>query len=381
MGDILMPFGGRAGLSFTLGTLVLLSSCSRGNAVAHQDTASLVEIAGMYGQGSHLAAVEPVEPVVRGQVSPASDDRETEGQYGNQIAAYLIEKNYDALDQAAREARTKKARFKGGVWKLYIFYDALGKPTLGTEATDEDWTYHIGRVKDWEAARPESVFARIALAETYLVYASEARGGGYANTVSDTGWKLYHERVELAASSLTEAAKLKQKCPYWYEAMQNVALAQGWDKSQARKLLDGATAFEPAFYHYYREYANYLLPKWYGHPGESEAFAEEISNKIGGQEGKFVYFEIASLVTCQCDSDASNIENFSWPKIKQGFAALGELYGYSNLKLNRFAHMAFEANDKQAAQQAFAMIGNDWDHGVWRSSRKFEDARNWAAGQ
>ena len=298
-----------------------------------------------------------------------------------EIAAYLVEKNYDALDQAAREARTKKTRFKGGVWKLYIFYDSLGKPTVGEAATDEDWTYHIGRVKDWIAARPESVSARIALAQTYEIYASEARGGGYANTVSNTGWKLYHERVDMAAATLAEAAKLKEKCPFWYEAMQNVALAQGWNKAQARKLIDDAVAFEPAYYHYYREYANYLLPKWYGQPGESEAFAEESVNKVGGKEGKFIYFEIASLVTCQCDSNESHIENFSWPKIKEGFAALGELYGYSNLKQNRFAHMAVEANDKPAAQQAFSLIGNDWDHGVWRSGRKFEEAKNWAEGQ
>ncbi|HYL69597.1 MAG TPA: DUF4034 domain-containing protein [Candidatus Limnocylindria bacterium] len=372
---------GKASFGLALFAVLLVSSCTRKQTVVHQDAASLAAIAGTYGQGSHPAELASFKPVAEIQTPPVSDAGDTEGQYSNQIAAYLVEKNYDALDQAAREDRTKKTRFKGGVWKLYMFYDALDKPTLGADATDEDWTYHIGRLKDWIAARPESVSARVALAQTYQIYANQARGGGYANTVSDTGWKLYRERVELAASTLSEAAKLKEKCPHWYEVMQNVALAQGWDKAQARKLFDDATAFEPTYYHFYREYANYLLPKWYGQPGESEAFAEEISNKVGGKEGKFIYFEIATLVTCQCDSDASNIENFSWPKIKEGYAALGELYGYSNLKLNRFAHMAFEANDKAAAQQAFSMIGNDWDHSVWRSGRKFEDAKNWAQGQ
>ncbi len=81
--------------------------------------------------------------------------------------------------------------------------------------------------------------------------------------------------------------------------MQQLAIAQGWNRSQARQLLDQAVAFEPDYYHYYREHANYLLPKWYGEPGEAEAFAEEASNKVGGQEGKFVYFEIASLIMCQ----------------------------------------------------------------------------------
>jgi len=176
-------------------------------------------------------------------------------------------------------------------------------------------------------------------------------------------------------------AKLKEKCPYWYQAMQGVALAQGWDKSQARKLFDAAAAFEPTYYHYYRLYANYLLPKWYGEPGESEAFAEEISDHVGGQQGKFIYFEIASLVACQCDSEDSHIENLSWPKIKEGYVTLGQLYGYSTLKMNRFARMAVAAHDKAAAQQIFTTLGNDWDRTVWKSSLDFVNARNWAEGQ
>jgi hypothetical protein len=49
--------------------------------------------------------------------------------------------------------------------------------------------------------------------------------------------------------------------------------------------------------------------------------------------------------------------------------------------MNRFAHMAVEAHDRNAAQQVFAMIGNDWDHTVWKSSLDFDNARLWAEGQ
>jgi hypothetical protein len=62
--------------------------------------------------------------------------------------------------------------------------------------------------------------------------------------------------------------------------MQEIALAQGWDKQQARELFDQATAFAPYFYHFYREYANFLLPKWYGEEGEIQAFAEEVSSRL-----------------------------------------------------------------------------------------------------
>jgi hypothetical protein len=123
------------------------------------------------------------------------------------------------------------------------------------------------------------------------------------------------------------------------------------------------------------------LPKWYGEPGEAETFAEDISNQVGGQQGKFVYFEIASLITCQCDSDDSHMKNLSWSKIKEGYSALGQLYGYSNLKMSRFAHMAVEAHDKTAAQQVFFVIGDGWDRTVWKGTMDFYNARNWAEGQ
>jgi hypothetical protein len=197
---------------------------------------------------------------------------------GDEIPGYLAQKDYDSLERAARKARMAKTRLSRGVWKLYVFYEAVSEPSARGPATEEDWTSHIATLKSWGSTRPESATARIALAEAYENYADKARGSGYANTVSEDGWKLYGERNELAASTLAEAAKLKEKCPYWYEAVQDLAIAQGWDKSQARKLFEEAAAFEPTYYHYYREYANFLLPKWYGEPGEAEAFAEEVSN-------------------------------------------------------------------------------------------------------
>jgi hypothetical protein len=52
-----------------------------------------------------------------------------------------------------------------------------------------------------------------------MSYAGAARGGGYADTVSQSGWNLFAERTTVAKATLIEAATLKEKCPYWYEAM------------------------------------------------------------------------------------------------------------------------------------------------------------------
>lgn len=135
--------------------------------------------------------------------------------------------------------------------------------------------------------------------------------------------------------------------------MQAIALSEGWDKPQARELFDQAAAFEPTYYNFYREHANYLLPKWYGEEGETQAFAEEVSSRLTPPDASIIYFEIASLLACQCDKERDSLAGMSWPRVKQGFQDLSLTYGTSNLKLNRFAYMSFIANDQLSGRNVF----------------------------
>jgi len=233
-------------------------------------------------------------------------------------------------------------------------------------------------VKKWATSHPQSEAAQIALALTYLSYGSFARGSGYANTVSDSGWKKFHDCTAQGKAVLLDAAKLPEKDPFWYEAMQGVALDEGWDKADARELFDQAIAFEPGYYHYYREYGNFLLPKWYGEEGDTQAFAEEITAKLPEPQGSILYFEIASLLACQCDPQRDTLAGLSWPRIKQGYTNLKNLYGTTNLKANRFAYMSYAAGDKSAARDAFQFIGDAAHHDVWHSQEDFNEVRSWA---
>jgi len=254
-------------------------------------------------------------------------------------------------------------------------------PPTRDQSTHADWSAHIERLKKWIASYPESATARIALAQAYIDYAWFARGEGYADSVSNSGWDLFGERIGITKATLLEAAKLKEKCPYWYEAMQTVALAEGWDKKEARELFDEATKFDPSYYHYYRQFAYFLLPKWNGEEGDTQAFAEEVSSRLPGPDGSIIYFEIASLLACQCDSERDSLEGLSWAKVKQGYADLVRLYGSSNLKANRFAYMSFVAGDKSSAQSAFSTIGGNWNPKVWESPATFDSAHSWATSQ
>ena len=85
------------------------------------------------------------------------------------------------------------------------------------------------------------------------------------------------------------------KCPEWYLAMQRVAESQGWSVAEARALFDEGSKFEPGYYYSARVFAYYLQPKWGGEAGDTEKFTLEVADRIGGDQGDFLYFQLVNL--------------------------------------------------------------------------------------
>jgi len=329
-----------------------------------------------YGSPSKPATVPKSEGSEVVHQAPGLYD--LEATYQAHIKSILAQEDFASLETEVRDARLRQTRAQGGAWKLYLFYEAVASPLSDKQSTDPDWQSQFAVLKKWIAARPDSAAAHIALAEAYVNYAWRGRGDGYANTVSRSGWERFNERIDIAKAALIDAAKTQEKCAYWYEVMQAIALAQGWDKSQARELFDDAATFAPNYYHFYREYANFLLPKWYGEDGEMQAFAEEVSSRLPDRDGSIIYFELASLLACQCDNARDSLDGMSWPRIKQGYKNLEAEYGTSKRKANRFAYMSYLAKDKSAAQEPFSQLGDDWEQTVWQNAADYQIAKKWA---
>jgi hypothetical protein len=275
------------------------------------------------------------------------------------------------LDSVAERLRSQRLRIQGGGWQLRLFY-ATVSPAGPMTAEDAAWETQIARLQEWAQHQPTSPTPRIALANAYLTYAWKARGNGFSNTVTQEGWKLFGTRVQQARAALEDAAKISSNDPEWYRAMQTVALAQGWNRTQVDTLVDAALNTEPGYFYFARAEANYLLPKWYGQPGDTEAFAEKVADRISGTEGDATYFLIAATVNCCRKTQAPTM---SWARVRQGYFALEQLYGTNNYQRNAIAFLALRAGDQQTAQQAFAKIGNDWDQTVWFSKVRFDASR------
>jgi hypothetical protein len=300
--------------------------------------------------------------------------------YSTTVARMLKEEKFEELDCLADHSRSTEERFPGGMWKLHELYKSVSSPVpYPRHATQEDWDALLQRLQDWVTARPKSVAARIALASAYIGYAADARGDDDANTVSQSGWKLFRERTAEAKRILEESSSLPTKCPEWYVIMQQVAQNEGWSEAKTRGLYDQAIQFEPGYYYYARVLASNLLPKWGGEPGATEKFVQQAADRIGGEQGDILYFQVASAnsVMCACESDP----HLSLARIERGFEASEKLYGVSMLNLNRIAFLAAlsRLSDELFADKAFARIGDQWDEETWTMENDFELAKTAAS--
>ncbi len=307
--------------------------------------------------------------------SPIPENPEVQDVSARVLRARVLElfqgSQYGQIDALAQQLRSERTRFRGGAWQINVLYEAINSPGSMT-ASDADWQALITKLQGWVAANQQSPTPRIAMAQAYLTFAWKARGNGLAKTVTQQGWALFNERVQSARITLEEGRSISVDCPEWYRAMQTVALAQGWPRKQVDDLAQAAMIHNPEYYYFALAEANYLLPKWYGRPGDSQAYASRMADAVGGREGDALYFLVAAHLNCCKRIQAPGMDE---ARLQRGFAAIDQLYGSTTRQRNEAAFLALRAADTTAAQTLFARIGNDWSAAVWGSKARFDASR------
>ena len=291
------------------------------------------------------------------------------GAITNQARDLFRVRDYDGLDVLARKLRDSKERYANGGWKFYYVYVGLNLPEGASEA---EWDAHIAALQDWINARPDSITARVALANSLVDYAWKARGSDWAYKVKDEGWQLFYQRLNEAVEVLDKAKLLKEQCPYWWSVKFETELGLSPERSRYDASFEEATSVWPDYEPYYCHRAYYLLPRWYGTEGEWESDLEKSSDKIGGDQGDLLYARVAWSM--QCDRIFTNIfteSKLSWPRVNKGFEVMEKQFPDSLAAKSEHANLAVFAGDAQTARKYFDQLGGKVDLSVWHSPEDF----------
>ena len=286
--------------------------------------------------------------------------------------------NFEFLEKLAKGERDGKTRAPGGTWKLERFYNALSIKNEDS-FSEEQWKTHLQLFQKWKNEKKESITARVALADALVNYAWKARGSGFANTITEDGARLFHERLSLAKKELLDAKDLQEKCPNWYAVMQTIAMGEGWDRDEYEQLFAEAITLEPTYLPFYSKKATYLLPRWHGEEGEWEDFLEDARVKVGGKEGAVIYFKVCSeLMVSYYPKYTFTKTKVSCANLLQGINDLDSLYDLNDARLNEIILFCDLYGDKEFSKKMFQRLGDRWDPSVWKKKEAFDKEKQWA---
>jgi hypothetical protein len=199
--------------------------------------------------------------------------------------------------------------------ELSRWYAKLSQKSFTQSA---DYPQHIERLELWRGEVPGTSTPLVVMAAAYIKFAWEARGGGYANTVTPEGWRLFGERIDIAHELLNEALLMEIKDPEVYCQLLVVAKAKGLPVEQARGWVEAGRKIDPTYFKLYRNMTGYLLPKWSGQSGDIEEFASEVARDVGGDNGLLAVAHIAWEVH---NAERLNIDPLFWGKFDRGLLA------------------------------------------------------------
>lgn len=277
---------------------------------------------------------------------------------------------YDELDEMFTELSNSDRRFDDGRWPIAGFTGGITDFFIAYK----DWEWMEANIAAWKIHNDKSAAAAIVEAEYWITYAWDARGEGFASTVTPEGWELYRGRLDIARSVLDASRDYASVSPLWYDKYLQVAIAQGWPQEEFQALFDEAVEKEPYYYGHYFSMTRYLQPRWHGDILQIEEFANWAVDATADIEGQSLYARIYWYLN---QSEAVDFDIFedsfaAWDAMRAGFQDLMERHPESYWNMNNFAAFACRAGDKETYATLRPQFKGKEFHMAWPSNLSVE---------
>ncbi len=284
----------------------------------------------------------------------------------------LKAEDFAALDTLAATIRQQGYDIRQSYPELRGFYSAFD---VKEGANEREWLDQQGKLTRWSQVRPESLAAKIALANWYLNYGWKARGTAYANQVSDEGWKLMRERLHQSAQILKSVPEGMVDDPEYYRTWIYLETEPGESNADCGKtaVIKGSNLAKE-YYPLYSDRAYFLLPKWFGNPGDWERFLLNTANSFSGEKGDILYARIARAEAHHYGENFFKESQADYARIKRGYLA-GAVYHNANDRpsdLSNLAYLATIQGDNATAVKLLLDLGGS----VYRSAFGTDDNFN-----
>lgn len=212
--------------------------------------------------------------------------------------------------------------------------------------------------KNW----PDESAVWLIKGEVHIEKAWFARGGDYADKVTDEGWKLFGENLDTAEKSLERAWKLNPKDPRIAVMMMRVELGQGQGRKRMELWFHRAMDLNPNDYDACNWKLSYLEPKWYGSRDDMLAFGRECATSTNWGGAVPLILASAHWQYSAYLKDAEEKSNYwklpdVWPDIKSSYDRFFELNPDAIGYYHNYAWYAYHAEQWDALNEIIPKLG------------------------
>jgi len=202
---------------------------------------------------------------------PASGQAVRSRLAADQVRALLRQARFNEVQELMSQFLKEKRLTRSG--DLHA-YSVLRHSVIDND-TWQNKTDLLPHLDQWVSQRPSSSMAHTFRGAFHYGAATQARGGGWASTVTERGWALMREHLALARPDLEAAYALDTANPLPSSLMTSMARLIGADLQTLDLHFRRALQYDPTFYTPYWAKLNYLMPKWRGSEAAMFAFARE----------------------------------------------------------------------------------------------------------
>jgi hypothetical protein len=210
------------------------------------------------------------------------------------VARWFRTRNFKCLEQVFAELETAGATFVDGQSKLPAFLggvrEAVDAASGMTSAEIEDL------MRDWLGLFPESILAQVSWVRMLNAAAWNARGEGFANTVTPNGARTFSRLNQEALARVDALAPRARDHLLGRYVTLRAIRESGIPRESLAKLSLEALRLFPNELGLPTYHAERLLPKWGGTTKDFEQFARQAREVVGEGQGDRLYASIYTQI-------------------------------------------------------------------------------------
>ena len=288
----------------------------------------------------------------------------------NGLQLHLMAGEFEDLEKIAADDLANHLRYRNGFWAITNFYEILArfhKPNGNCKVAGEyGFDDKRAAMERWLAAKPDSATPRIALAMLWKEYAWAGRGCGYASETRQEQFEAFQERLQKARDLLRAVDHEADPAAYSIEMM--IAPSDEHPPERLAYLYERATHAFPSVPDYATSRYYYLLPRWFGEPGEAAAYARSLLTTPGGDLGLQLYFDVAQVAAVNATRDWTTLlgeTGIDYPTLIKAYLTRQADFGPNVYDMNLLMYYAVAARDFRTADRLAGQIGDHWDNALW----------------